>query len=96
MLGSPPANKKERKNMDAKNRKYKDELMVLRTQSENPKKPGSKSRERFGKYPKTMVSVGEVLKIEGGPTRADLDWDKKHGFIFIGTKEELAAMSKVR
>lgn len=73
--------------------KFADSLFVLRT-IDNPKKPNSKAKARFDKYPKrTMVTVGEVLKIEGGPNRADLDFDKKHGYIFIGTKDELTKLA---
>ena len=78
----------------AKTTKFSNELMVLRAGGENPKKPNSKSRVRFDKYPRNMATVGDILKIEGGPNRGDLAWDKKHGYIFIGTKEELSSLSK--
>lgn len=72
--------------------KFSKELLVMRVAKENPKKPGSKSRARFDRYPTKATSVEQVLKIEGGPTRRDLDWDHERGFIAVGTAEQLSKL----
>lgn len=46
----------------------------------NPKRPGSKSFERFALYQPGMTQ-GEAL--DAGVLTADLVWDSKHGFITI-------------
>lgn len=46
----------------------------------NPKRPGSKSFERFALYQNGMTQ-GEAL--DAGVLTADLIWDSKHGFITI-------------
>jgi hypothetical protein len=69
--------------------KYQDNLVVVRLAGENPKKPGSASRDRFERYPEEPATVAEILAIEGGPTRADLIWDSERGFVAVGTREEI-------
>jgi hypothetical protein len=72
--------------------KFSDKLLVVRLSDENPKKPGSASRERFDKYPEGPATVAEVLAIENGPTRADLIWDSERDFIAVGTHAELVEL----
>jgi hypothetical protein len=80
---------KKKEQLKDKRVKYQDSLVVLRLAKENPKKPGSASRDRFERYPEGPTSVADLLAIEGGPTRADLIWDSERGFIAVGTREEV-------
>ena len=54
------------------------EYRIVLIQTENPKKPGSKARERYNGY-KTGQTRDQALK--AGLTGGDIRWDTKHGFI---------------
>lgn len=73
-----PKEAKEPKASKAKN--YEDTAKVTLLVKENPKREGSASYERFEGY-KGAKTVADALA--NGVTRADLDWDAKHGYITI-------------
>ena len=47
----------------------------------NPKDPSGASYYRYARYPQAPCTVQEVLSVVGGPTKADLLWDARKGFI---------------
>lgn len=61
---------------------YPDNAVIrLKTEGgKNPKRPGSKSFERFAVY-KDGITVAEAVK--AGVLYADLSWDVGHGFIAV-------------
>ena len=64
-------------------RKQYPDNSVIRLKTEggkNPKRPGSKSFDRFAVY-KDGMTVAEAVK--GGVIYADLSWDVGHGFIAV-------------
>ena len=66
----------------------KEQVVVLLVQ-ENPKRPGSKARERFAKYEMGMTRQ-QALK--AGVTEGDLGWDVGHGFINLVSPKQWKAM----
>ena len=46
----------------------------------NPKSPGTRSYDRFNRYRKA-TTVGEYL--DAGGFRADLRWDRAHGYVIL-------------
>ena len=60
---------------------YPEDAKLTLLVEENPKKQGSKSRERFEAYFKAST-VGEALR--GGITYQDIVYDIGHGFIKVG------------
>lgn len=61
-------------------RKASVEGRIRLLRKDNPKRPGTKSRDRFALY-RDGMSVAEFLK--AGGKRADISWDTKHGFIEV-------------
>ena len=49
----------------------------------NPKRPGTKSYERFALYQEGLT-VTETIALPGGPTKDDIRWDSDRGFIELG------------
>ena len=59
---------------------YSNDARIRVLVSENPKRPGTASYDRFNLY-NSSETVGQFL--ENGGTKGDLDWDTKKGFIVI-------------
>jgi len=70
---------------DTKRARISDDAKITVLAAENPKKPGSEAFKRFEKY-RTGSKVSTTLA--NGVTRADLSWDRAHGFIAIENPKE--------
>ena len=67
------------------------EDVVVLLVSENPKKPGSKSAQRFEGY-KTGLTRQQTLK--AGLTGGDIRWDVAHGHIRLMSPKDFASWAK--
>jgi hypothetical protein len=84
-----PAAKKEAKTEKPKSTRtnfsqlYPEDAPLTVLVTENPKKQGSKSRERFESY-FGAKTVGDAMVGDNGVTYQDLVYDIGHGFIKVG------------
>lgn len=65
------------------------EQVVVLLVKENPKRPGSKARERFAKYEMGMT---RQQALDAGVTGGDLRWDVGHGFIKLVSPKQWKAI----
>ena len=65
------------------------EQVVVLLVKENPKKLGSKARERFAKY---KMGMTRQQALDAGLTGGDLRWDVEHRFIRLVSPKKWKAM----
>ena len=63
---------------------------VLVSVKPNPKQPSGAAHARYSRYPSPGATVEDILKIEDGPTRADMAYDARHGHIVLRIEDERA------